>query len=258
MFCDAAKILAVLPTPCVSHQKVFQSFAQELAARGHEVTMITPLLNHSTETRNLRQINIYNISYPLWKETVTNIFGKNVYYSIRLKTVLKAQAMIFEKILENYEFKQIFGGNFDLLILEAWIPCLRTLIHIFKAPVLTLSSLGSFIDEHNLIGSTIQPLLYPLSLQQRIHSQSLMDQLSDLHTAYFLHNLLEDVKNDEGILKSVYFKDISSVSELRNNVDMTIMNVHPMWEQNRPVPLSLVYLGALHLKAAQELPEVRL
>lgn len=256
MSCDAAKILAVFPTPCISHHKVFQRFTQELTRRGHELVIINTLPDVLRETRNIREINMFNNTSSLWKQSTSPKVGKNLYHKTLLKDAFKAQEVIFKRILENHEFKQIVDENFDLLILEAWVPPIRALAHIFKTPVLTFSTLGAATNEHNLIGSQIHPILYPLCSQQRIRSHSMMEQLSDLDLTYFLHNLLEDVKKDELILKSEFFKDVSSVSELRNNVDMTILNFHPIWDQNRPVPVSLIYGGALHLKTVQELPEV--
>lgn len=252
---DAAKILAVFPTPSISHHNVFQPFVQELASRRHEIVMITPF-PRSRETGNIREINIHNISYSLWRETVSNKFGKSEYQTVRFKNGFEAQKVIFGKILENVEFKEIAHENFDLLLLEAWVRPLLALTHIFKAPVVTLSSLGILNEEYNLVGSPIHPILYPTCIQQKIHSQTLTEQLSELYQTFILHNMLEDVKKDDRILKSEYFKDVLSVSDLKNQVDMMILNIHPIWDQSRPLPLSLVYGGALHLKTVQDLPEV--
>lgn len=257
MYCDAAKILAVFPTPCISHHKIFQRFTQKLAEQEHEIIMINTLPDVLREKRNFREINMFNDTSSLWKQEASPKFVKNQYHRTILKDAFQVQEVIFERILENNEFKQIVGENVDLLLLEAWVPSVRALAHIFKAPVITLSSFGAITNELNLIGTAMHPILYPICIHQRIQSHSLMDQLSDLYLTYFLHNMLEDVKKDEWILKSEFFRDVSSVSVLRNNVDMTILNFHPIWDQNRPVPLSLVYGGALHLKTVQELPEVR-
>lgn len=256
-YCDGAKILAVIPTPHLSHQVVFQRFAHELANRGHTIVMITSFPGLSEENEHVTEINIRNITYAHWRESVLSKYCPDDYYKIRLKNLFIAQEETFERILENREFKQIVGGSFDLLLLENVARPWRALAHIFKVPVLTLSSLGTLADEYNIIGSPVHPILYPICIQQKIHRLTLMEKMYDLYNTYFLHKMLEDVKKVEGISKSEYFNDILSVSELRNNVDMTILNVYHIWEQNRPIPLSLVYAGALHLKSVQELPEVR-
>lgn len=38
---ESARILAVYPTPSISHQVVFRPLMQELAKRGHDVVVIT-------------------------------------------------------------------------------------------------------------------------------------------------------------------------------------------------------------------------
>lgn len=40
--CKSANILAIYPTPAVSHQVVFQKITQDLLERGHNLTVLTP------------------------------------------------------------------------------------------------------------------------------------------------------------------------------------------------------------------------
>jgi glucuronosyltransferase len=39
---EAARILRIFPTPSISHQLPFQAIMKALAARGHQVTVISP------------------------------------------------------------------------------------------------------------------------------------------------------------------------------------------------------------------------
>jgi putative protein kinase ArgK-like GTPase of G3E family len=39
---EAAHILGIFPTPSVSHQYPFQAIMKALAARGHQITVISP------------------------------------------------------------------------------------------------------------------------------------------------------------------------------------------------------------------------
>jgi len=39
---QAARILGIFPTPSVSHQLLFQTIMKALAARGHQITVISP------------------------------------------------------------------------------------------------------------------------------------------------------------------------------------------------------------------------
>ena len=38
----AARILGIFPTPSISHQLTFQAIMKALAARGHQITVISP------------------------------------------------------------------------------------------------------------------------------------------------------------------------------------------------------------------------
>ena len=39
---QAANILGIFPTPAISHQLTFQAIMKALAARGHQITVISP------------------------------------------------------------------------------------------------------------------------------------------------------------------------------------------------------------------------
>ncbi|KAJ8708781.1 hypothetical protein PYW08_010163 [Mythimna loreyi] len=63
---------------------------------------------------------------------------------------------------------------------------------------------------------------------------------------------IEDAENEMG--KKLFGAKIPTISELKNNVDMLFLNTHPIWEGNRPVPSSVVFMGGLHQKPQKELP----
>lgn len=42
--CNGANILAIFPMPSYSHQLVYQTLAQGLANRGHNVTVVSPVI----------------------------------------------------------------------------------------------------------------------------------------------------------------------------------------------------------------------
>lgn len=55
------------PTPSISHQVVSRPVTQELAMRGHDVTIITadPAFLKDDAPANLTEIDVHNISYTL-------------------------------------------------------------------------------------------------------------------------------------------------------------------------------------------------
>lgn len=73
---NAAKILAVLPLPIVSHQNIFKPIIRELANRGHEVTVITM---SPEENANYKQIIVKNAleEQTSKRHVVIHLFFKN-------------------------------------------------------------------------------------------------------------------------------------------------------------------------------------
>ncbi|XP_064074696.1 UDP-glucosyltransferase 2-like isoform X4 [Vanessa tameamea] len=57
------------------------------------------------------------------------------------------------------------------------------------------------------------------------------------------------------MLKSIIGSNIPNLNDLRKKNRMLFLNVHPVWDFNRPVPPNVLYLGALHLKPQRDLPK---
>lgn len=55
---EGARILAYFPIPTRSHHRFMQPLIEELAVRGHQVTMYAPYLELHRNTSNLRVVQI--------------------------------------------------------------------------------------------------------------------------------------------------------------------------------------------------------
>ena len=74
---------------------------------------------------------------------------------------------------------------------------------------------------------------------------------------YKIQSILNQVEDTENVMaKRMFGSNAPTISELKNNVDMLFLNTYPTWEDNRPVPPSVVYMGGLHQKPKKELPTV--
>ncbi|XP_022837179.1 UDP-glucuronosyltransferase 2B20-like [Spodoptera litura] len=258
---ESARILAVFPVPSISHQVVFRPLTEELARRGHEVTVITtdPAFPKGGTPANLTEIDVHDISYDLWKSVfIEPATGKMDDVVLTLKLIYDAIAAIADAQFQDKEVKKIIrdkNKKFDLLLSEAIVRPALVFSHIYKIPVIQISSFGGALDNYENIGASIHPILYPAITRQRLHNLTLLEKITEVYDDYQIRRVyrnLEEIENK--ILRKNFGEDVPPVSELNNNVDMLFLNINPIFEGIRPVPPSVVYMGGLHQKPNKELP----
>ncbi|CAD0205775.1 unnamed protein product [Chrysodeixis includens] len=260
---EAARILAVLPLPSISHQVVFRPLTQELARRGHEVTVITPdpVFKNTKAPPNLTEIDVRDISYKIWQDTFIKKASKGDKNDIvpQITIIYRAFTQILEAQLQTKEVQALINDEkkpFDLLLLEAGVRPTLVFSHIYKnIPVILISSLGGTDLQYGIIGAPIHPLLFPDFLHRRLYNLTFWEKLHEVYTHYRIAKMFEsDVKFEDDMIRKQFGPNVPSVTELSNNVDMLFLNIHPMFEGIRPVPPTVVYMEGLHLKPQKELP----
>ncbi|XP_045455070.1 UDP-glucosyltransferase 2-like [Melitaea cinxia] len=255
---ESAKILGVFPMPSISHQVVFRPLMQELAKRGHEVTVITtdPAFPKGQAPENLTEIDLHDFSYEYWNDFLA-VHGKEPDQIVLIKRISHALVNILEKQLKSNEVQKFIQNNknIDLLFVESGIQPALIFSDIYKVPVIEFSSLGGLSSTFAMIGATTHPLIYPDLMRRRIYNLTLWEKIENLYTHYSMERLLEQYTSNSKLLKTVFGPDVPSMRVLRKNVHMIFLNVHPIWDFNRPVPPNVIYLGGLHQKPVRDLPE---
>ncbi|CAG4992151.1 unnamed protein product [Colias eurytheme] len=259
----AARILVVVPTPSLSHQVVFRPLTQELAKRGHEVVIITPdpVFTNNNAPANLTEIDVREVSYEAWKKhflTNTAIGKKNdLIHTVEL--FIQQFAKILETQLQTEDVKRIIRGergNFDLLILEAAVRPALVFSHIFKVPVIQMSSFGAMLNSNSIVGAPSHPFLYPWILNQRLYNLTLWDKVQELTNRLTIEHIYASYEPlEEEMLRRVVDPNVPSLHELSNNVHLMFYNSHPIWSDQQPVPPNVVYVGGIHKNPRKELPQ---
>lgn len=258
---ESAKILGVFPTASISHQVVFRPLMLELAKR-HEVTMITtdPAYPKGQSPRNFTEIDVHDISYDHWNNYLkVNRYEKGPieYTELLCELLLR----LVEKQIKSPEVQKLIKDNkkFDLIFVESYLRPALIFSHIFNAPVIEFSSLSAFVSAFDMIGAATHPLLYPNPVQRRIYNLTLWEKIKKLYIHYSTERIFSQyVQTENNLMKTMFGPDTPDLNDLRRKVQVLFLNVHPIWDFNRPVPPNVVYLGGLHQNPQRELPEVTL
>ncbi|CAK1547652.1 unnamed protein product [Leptosia nina] len=258
----SARILAVFPTPSVSHQVVFRPLTLELAKRGHELTVITtdPLFR-SQSPGNYTEIDVHDMSYELWKKKfVYDVkFGmkKSIYQQV--ETILTIMSDIMCLQVEHPEIQRIIKNRekYDLLLLEAWPRQNLMYSYLFKAPVIQISSLGAlFGNDENNFGVPKHPFLYPMTISQKVYDLTFWDKIEEIRLRLWFNKIWDDEEPKElKILREKISKDLPNYDILSDNIDMLFINTHPMWINNQPLPPNVITIWGIHKNPERVLPK---
>lgn len=264
-FAESARILCVYSMPFDSHQSVFQVITEELARRGHELVVITPI-PRSQSLQNVTQIDISDISFEIWDNAYAKL-KKNPSFSSDPVTFYREVAMEMIKALLAIDtippnvdaLIRDKEQHFDVILVEACVIMNILFAARFNAPVILVSSF--FGTEYNFIslGAAVHPILLPEFLFQNFDFNSVWDRFSALYE-YSLFRFLEKYMEMVGntLIRKHLGDEVPNIQKLKKNIQLMLLNVHHIWDNNRPVPPSVVYMGAVHLKKPKPIPEVRM
>ncbi|XP_014370484.2 UDP-glucosyltransferase 2-like [Papilio machaon] len=256
-----ARILAVFPTPSISHQIVFRPLTQELARRGHELVILTPnpAFAKGRAPKNIIEIDVHNESYAVKNETTKEAYEKDTSSFRKVELLSQLFVRAFRAQLENEEFRAVVKlekDYFDLLLIEACATPTLGLSHIFKAPVIQVSSLGALMSNYEALGIPMHLFFFPTSVRKRIHKLSLTDKLATLlefAVSKYVMRTTRNLEND--LLREHFGEDTPSLDELTNNIDMLFLNTNPLWANNYPVPPNVIFIGGIVQNTRKDLPK---
>nr|AFS52012.1 DekiORF135 [Dendrolimus kikuchii nucleopolyhedrovirus] len=254
---SAADVLAVFPTPAYSHHIVYRVYIEALADRCHNVTIVKPkLLNYQTKLHcgAITEINA-DMSTEQYKKLVSEstMFRKRGVVSDE-ETVTATNYMglieMFKDQFNNEHVQDLIASNrtFDLVIVEAFAEYALVFGHLYRpAPVIQIAPGYGLAENFDTVGAVARhPVHYPNIWRSNFddgnNNANVMTELR-LYREFKTLARVTDV-----LLKQQFGPDTPAVAQLRNLVKLLLLNLHPIFDNNRPVPPSVQYLGGgLHL-----------
>lgn len=251
-----AKILGLTYVPCRSHQIVYNAIWNELAARGHEVTVLTPFPQNNSNIKEISPNDKY------W------FFSKQSNYQETLAEgvfVVKKYLKLFnyyEKLAEQQiiTIEAEYGNSamdFDLIMIEEFHPIIFGIGCKFKAPIIAMSSLDIFVTNYDAVGNPSHPLLTPVRITNYLN-EILTERLLAGFVSVWLriyYNWFVLPRGDQ-IVKKIY-PTCSYLGSIESNVSLIFVTHNPILQFPRPVVPAVIDLRQIHLKQQKPLPMVR-
>lgn len=260
-FVDCARILALFPTPSYSHQLVFRSVTQALAARGHELVILTPN-PVETDLPNVKQIDV-SFTYQGYFHQINFAETKedNVGMTSLLTMFTRALREIMETEFAHPDMQQLLRDpkqHFDAVICEfiGYTPMYAFAEH-FNAPLIGFTSTEVTYHDHRAMGNFIHSILHPMNIFPSYRNLNFIERLGSatldlimrLYFEPFVYGIFDN------IIEQTFGSNVSRSYDLARKADMLLLNTHPAMGFVRPLVPNTVQLGFLHIKPVQPLPE---
>lgn len=260
--CGGARVLVFQPINARSHSIVMEPLFEELAARGHNLTVFT-CFPHKSSLPNLHEVDVSrfqhnavsNVSLDLIRELMPDPWTTSF-------AMPDIELLMCNKILPEEPLQKLLQSNetFDLVMTEIFaVDCLVPFAHKFNAPLISFVTSSSLPWMADRVGLPDNPSFVPnyflgfppkMTFFQRIHNSAVYAYTK------LVHHFYARPKGQTFVNK--YFDDsIPPLDQLVKNTSMLFINSHFSLTHSRPLPPNVLEIGGIHLRdSVKPLPKV--
>lgn len=258
---EAARILGLFQLNIKSHFIMFEALLKGLAARGHDVVVLSHFPQKNPIT-NYTDINIEG-SLPRILNTFTLDYAINQRWVNLLYFIWNLNVKFCEKVYEHPKIQRLIKSDekFDLVITESFgVDCLTVLAHKFQAPHISMTSSAPMPWSDDDFGNPDHPAYIPIFFLPHTDRMNFQQRL--LNTLIWIGLKLGRYYFAEIPMQKLAQKhlghDIPSLRDIARNTSLLFANTHFSLNVPRPLVPGVVEVGGLHIGVPKKLPKVNL
>ncbi|XP_075237460.1 UDP-glycosyltransferase UGT5-like isoform X1 [Lycorma delicatula] len=260
--CNAANIFCVFPTASYSHQQPMLALSHALAAKGHNLTVITTNPN-KVPMKNYREIDM-NFLYHLFQEDLEK-FEKEIGFTTQKRqgifNLLNGLPTVFEYIAYHifnssqiqHLIREVNGTNYDLMIVEPFI--LTSLLGfsdmIGNPPIVGIITFPSSSTIDIEYGNPVIPSYIPETMGLYSDHMSLWERFMNLWISLYQNLYITNMymrPSQEKIMRQ-YFGNVNrNLWDLESNKSLLIVSCDLSTSYPKPLHPNTVYVGPMHIK----------
>lgn len=255
------KILGIFPHTGKSHFDVFEPLMKALAAKGHEVTVISHFPQQEP-LRNYRDVSLKGTAPPLvhifnvadykgrWYEKYVSSFV--LYYFGYQSCVAGLASQPIQDFLK-------VNQTYDLIVMEYFnTDCYLGFAHKFKAPLISVGSCSLMPWLNERFANPDNPSYIPVNLMPYSDRMSFLERVEN--TVSYVCNGITSflfMEIPSNVLAKRYFgSDVPNLREIAYNTSLMLENVHFSLTLPRPQVPNVIDVGGIHIGKIKTLPEV--
>lgn len=249
---ESAKILAIFPTVSKSHWIFGSKLMKELANAGHEVTVLSPF-PLKNPPKGYRDIELTGVIKQF--ESLVDTIQDN-----HKKTVLENVIQIYDigiditnSTLSHPNVIELINSDekFDLVFLEIFLnEAMLGFGHRFKAPIVTMSTLGATKWINDLLGSP-KPLSYvPHLFLDLTDKMSFRERLLNTFVSVLENAIMyfSYTPKQTEIYERTFKGPKPTLEDMkRNSVSLGLLNNHFSLSFPQPYLPNLIEVGGMHV-----------
>lgn len=264
--CYGGRILVLLPLGSRSHKLAIMPVIEELAQRGHEITIFSGY-ESPIEMDNIREIKLISMDAIVEKSRI-NWFDlqkedKMSQLTSLMTTLPKTVTFGYEQLNNNKEFRSILmERNVDLIIVdailsEATFPFIEHLAvpFIFHSSsigipwtTIALEAMGADLN-YASVPFPMTGFDDQMTFMERLTNIWMAEQFRSMRQTYAFDVLDAHVKKD--------FPNARPTAEIMKEASLVLVNSHPITDWHRSIPPTVIQIGAPHTRPAKPLPTVQ-
>lgn len=255
-FVNCAKILGLFHFPSRSQHVLGSYLLKELAARGHEVTMLSPY-PFEEPVANYTDIFVDNglLTYLHARKDSDDVqdkvmvAGKEQSVIAKMMMVPKAFQDFGRLFLESPEVEALLQSKetkFDVIIsLLNMNEAFLGFGHHFNAPVIPFCTTGASLLVNHLFGNPAPYAMVPSLFVPAV--DSFWDRVKNTGVGVLFELLLQfwQLPTQEAFLKK-HFPTAPPLQDLINDVHIGLLNSHPAIEGSLPYMPNMIPIGGFH------------
>lgn len=249
--------------PSFGHHVVYTTIAEELHRRGHELTILTTNPHNYTnpESGRINQIDLGPWSQIVLKSKLKHIELENYNGNKMFDTYYDTMLKITDAQLEVPQVKELLRNTvetFDLLIVEPYTPTWFALAEKFKVPIVSVSATYTTLQNFDSMDNPTHAFLYPDVLTSYSGKLSFFKRLILVYRSLqFRWNYYYNVLPKFEALAGKHFGNNSTpVGLMERRTDVLLVDAHPLFIGPMPTVPGVVFLGNIHIRAPNPIPDV--
>lgn len=251
----SARILGIFHERSFSHQILGIKLLSALAAKGHEVTMVTPVVP--------KEVNVTVIKLNMEGHdtaSTPNLYDTHTFTTWRRMVLNDHSGLLWtETVLNDSNLKRLLKSKqeFDLVVMEQLENhALKGICYHYKAICAILSTMGPTWQTNEM---TRNPNTPSHMLDMYVNYPPVMDFFQRLHNAYaqYLQKLnfyTYTIHKHNEILQK-HFPGAPHIMEILYNVSLVLVNSHVSTSNPASNLPNVVEVGGFHLDRPKKLPE---
>lgn len=260
--CSSANIVVIYAVCSKSHMLAVMPAVEELALRGHQVTVISPFKGIAKDVHNGHEIVLPDIAKMI-DETEVDWFSmqkQGTTQFLSMMTFVKAMSLkACDSIFSHPEFQEIVKQRqVDLFIVDGMFhEFIYPVFDLIKVPFVTHSSSSAFPNTLAAMGAPLDYASVPLPTTDFSTPMTFTQRLMNIIPTEIMNLIVEYyIKNDLNVIVKNYFPGARTIDEVQGEASICIINSHPMTNWPRSLPPAMIPVGALHTRPAKTLPQV--